>query len=73
MSGSPPPDTAVEVGVGYPPRDHQEENHRDQQVLKEHAKDEGPQVMAALMEADVAAVCGPRGRHDPKRTTLRHG
>ena len=25
----------------------------------------GLQVMASLMEADVAAVCGPRGRHDP--------
>ena len=36
-------------------------------------KDERPQVMAALMEADEAAVCGPRGRHDPERATLRHG
>ena len=25
----------------------------------------GLQVMAAIMEADVAAVCGPKGRHDP--------
>jgi len=25
----------------------------------------GLQVMACLMEADVAAVCGPRGKHDP--------
>jgi putative transposase len=33
----------------------------------------GLQVMAALMEADVAAVCGPRGRHDPGRTAVRHG
>jgi len=33
----------------------------------------GLQVMASLMEADVAAVCGPRGRHDPGRTALRHG
>jgi putative transposase len=33
----------------------------------------GLQVMAALMEADVTAVCGPRGRHDPERTTVRHG
>ena len=23
------------------------------------------QVLAALMEADVTAACGPRGRHDP--------
>jgi putative transposase len=33
----------------------------------------GLQVMAAIMEADVAAVCGPRGRHDPQRTATRHG
>ena len=33
----------------------------------------GLQVMASLMEADVAAVCGPRGRHDPGRTVVRHG
>jgi hypothetical protein len=25
----------------------------------------GLQVMAALMEADVTAACGPKGRHDP--------
>ena len=25
----------------------------------------GLQVLGSLMEADVAAVCGPRGRHDP--------
>src|SRR4051794_28781844 len=33
----------------------------------------GLQVMAAIMEADVTAVCGPKGRHDPERTTTRHG
>ncbi len=33
----------------------------------------GLQVMAALMEADVTAVCGLRGRHDPERTAVRHG
>ena len=33
----------------------------------------GLQVMAALMEADVTAVCGPKGRHDPARTAVRHG
>ena len=33
----------------------------------------GLQVMAQLMEADVAAVCGPRGRHDPARIAVRHG
>jgi putative transposase len=33
----------------------------------------GLQVMATLMEQDVTAVCGPRGRHDPGRTAVRHG
>ena len=33
----------------------------------------GLQVMATLMEADVAAVCGPRGKHDPRRSAVRHG
>lgn len=33
----------------------------------------GLQVMAALMEADVTAVAGPKGRHDPARTAVRHG
>ena len=33
----------------------------------------GLQVMGQLMEADVSAVCGPRGRHDPDRTATRHG
>src|SRR3569623_3424131 len=33
----------------------------------------GLQVMAAIMEADVSAVCGPKGRHDPERTAVRHG
>ena len=33
----------------------------------------GLQVMSSLMEADVAAACGPRGRHDPERTAVRHG
>jgi putative transposase len=33
----------------------------------------GLQVMDSLMEADVAAVCGPRGKHDPERTAVRHG
>jgi len=33
----------------------------------------GLQVMAALMEADVTAVCGPRVRHDPDRAAVRHG
>ena len=33
----------------------------------------GLQVMGQLMEADVTAVCGPRGKHDPERTATRHG
>jgi putative transposase len=33
----------------------------------------GLQVMAQLMEADVAALCGPKGKHDPDRTAVRHG
>ena len=33
----------------------------------------GLQVMQAMMEGDVAAVCGPRGKHDPERAAVRHG
>src|SRR3954453_12759271 len=33
----------------------------------------GLQVMRVLMEADVAALAGPKGRHDPGRTAVRHG
>jgi transposase-like protein len=33
----------------------------------------GLQVMAAMMEADVTAVCGPKGCHDPGRRATRHG
>jgi transposase-like protein len=33
----------------------------------------GLQVMSSLMEADVAAACGPRGKHDPERAAVRHG
>jgi putative transposase len=33
----------------------------------------GLQVMQQLMEADVTAVCGPRGKHDPERAATRHG
>jgi putative transposase len=33
----------------------------------------GLQVMNALMDADVAAVCGPRGKHDAERVAVRHG
>lgn len=33
----------------------------------------GMQVMQTLMEADVTALAGPRGKHDPGRTAVRHG
>jgi len=33
----------------------------------------GLQVMASMMEADVAALAGPKGRHDPDRSAVRHG
>ena len=33
----------------------------------------GLQVMAAMMEADVTARCGIKGRHDPARRATRHG
>jgi putative transposase len=33
----------------------------------------GLQVMSALMEADVSAACGPKGKHDPARAAVRHG
>ncbi len=33
----------------------------------------GLQVMQALFEAEVTAVAGPRGKHDPDRAAVRHG
>jgi putative transposase len=33
----------------------------------------GLQVMTALMEQDVTAACGPRGKHDPQWSATRHG
>jgi putative transposase len=33
----------------------------------------GLQVMEALMEADVTALAGPKGKHDATRTAVRHG
>jgi putative transposase len=33
----------------------------------------GMQVLTAMMAADVEALCGPRGRHDPDRSAVRHG
>jgi putative transposase len=33
----------------------------------------GLQVMAAMMNDDVTAACGPKGKHDPNRSATRHG
>ena len=33
----------------------------------------GMQVMTAVMEESVTALCGPRGKHDADRTAVRHG
>ena len=33
----------------------------------------GLQVMAAMMNVDVEAVCGSKGKHDPARSAVRHG
>jgi transposase-like protein len=33
----------------------------------------GMAVMQAMFEAELAAVCGPRGKHDPDRAAVRHG
>ena len=33
----------------------------------------GLPVMAAMMDADVQAVCGPNVRHDVNRDAVRHG
>jgi putative transposase len=33
----------------------------------------GLQVMAAMMNADVEAACGPKGKHDLARSAVRHG
>ncbi len=44
-----------------------------QEGLLAMAAGTGLQVMAAMMNADVEAVCGPKGRHDPARTAVRHG
>jgi putative transposase len=33
----------------------------------------GLAVMAAMFEAEIAAVCGPRGKHDAARAAVRHG
>jgi transposase-like protein len=46
---------------------------RMQEGLLALAVGAGLQVMAALMEADVTALAGPKGRHDEARTAVRHG
>ena len=33
----------------------------------------GLEVMYTMMDADVEALCGPKGRHDPGRAAYRHG
>ena len=33
----------------------------------------GLQVMDAILEESVTALCGAKGRHDPERTAFRHG
>ncbi len=33
----------------------------------------GLQVMQLMMEEDVTALAGPRGKHDPQRSAVRHG
>jgi putative transposase len=33
----------------------------------------GLQVMTAMMDADVIAAVGPRGKHDPARAAVRQG
>ena len=44
-----------------------------QQGLLALAVGAGLQVMQALMDADVTALAGPKGRHDAARTAVRHG
>src|SRR4051812_11764075 len=29
--------------------------------------------LTAMMDEDVTTLCGPKGRHDPQRTAVRHG
>jgi transposase-like protein len=33
----------------------------------------GLQVLGAILDAEVTAVAGPKGRHDPQRSAVRHG
>src|SRR4051812_50123431 len=70
---------------GTPPQDREDSRERRVQVALDEiaasaregllavAVGAGLQVMQALMEDDVTAVCGPKGRHDPQRVATRHG
>lgn len=33
----------------------------------------GLAVMQAMFEAEISESCGPKGKHDPDRTAVRHG
>jgi putative transposase len=33
----------------------------------------GMAVLQAMFDAEITAACGPKGRHDPDRTAVRHG
>src|SRR4051794_28895805 len=33
----------------------------------------GMAVMQSMFDAEITAACGPRGKHDPDRTAVRHG
>jgi len=33
----------------------------------------GMAVMQTMFEAEITAACGPKGKHDPERTAVRHG
>jgi putative transposase len=33
----------------------------------------GMAVMQAMFDAEIAAACGPKGKHDPDRVAARHG
>src|SRR3954465_2826950 len=70
---------------GTPPQDREDSRERRVQVALDEivasaqegllavAVGAGLQVMQALMEDDVTAVCGPKGRHDPARIATRWG
>lgn len=65
MSGFAMPDT-VSVAMG-------ELTGAVREGLLALAVGAGLQVMQVLMEENVTAVCGPKGRHVPDRAAVRHG